>query len=85
MLGQGCQQCVVTRGAGPIMLDTRKSESPTLVVLVQPLVLPAPEVYEKGIAVVVVGTQKTLGGLDPSIKTGNYLGSILATRRAIEA
>lgn len=76
---------IVTRGAGPIMLDTRKSESPTLVVLVQPLVLPAPDVYEKGIAVVVVGTQKTMGGLDPSIKTGNYLGSILATRRAIEA
>jgi branched-chain amino acid aminotransferase len=26
-----------------------------------------------------------MGGLDPGIKTGNYLGSILATRRAIEA
>jgi branched-chain amino acid aminotransferase len=77
---------IVTRGAGPIMLDPRKSESPTLVVLVQPLVLPTPEAYEKGISVVVVGTMKTLGGmLDPSIKTGNYLGSILATRRAIEA
>ena len=76
---------IVTRGAGPIMLDPRKSESPTLVVLVQPLVLPSAEAYEKGISVVVVGTMKTMGGLDPTIKTGNYLGSILATRRAIEA
>jgi D-amino acid aminotransferase len=76
---------IVTRGAGPIMLDPRKSEAPTLVVLVQPLVLPAPEAYERGIAVVIVGTMKSIGGLDPGIKTGNYLGSILAMRRAIEA
>jgi len=76
---------IVTRGVGPIMLDPRKSSSPTLVVLVQPLVVPPPEAYRKGIAVVVVGMTKTMGGLDPAIKTGNYLGSILATRRAIAA
>jgi branched-chain amino acid aminotransferase len=74
---------VVTRGVGPLMLDPRKSEDPTLVVIAQPLVVPEEAAYQRGIAVVIVGTTKTGGGLDPAIKSGNYLGSILALRRAL--
>jgi branched-subunit amino acid aminotransferase/4-amino-4-deoxychorismate lyase len=76
---------IVTRGRGPIMLDPRQSGDPTLVVLVQPLELPARAMYERGLAVVIVAVDKAGGGLvDPEIKTGNYLNNIIALRRAIE-
>lgn len=74
---------IVTRGTGPIALDPRKSFEPTLVVIVQPLELPAEEVYARGISAVIVTVDKSGGGLDPSIKTGNYLSNIQALRQAI--
>jgi branched-subunit amino acid aminotransferase/4-amino-4-deoxychorismate lyase len=77
---------VVTRGAGPVALDPRLGEEPLLVVLVQPLVLPAAAAYTRGIAAVLVGITKTAGtSIDPSIKSGNYLNNILALRQAIAA
>lgn len=75
---------VVTRGVGPLMLDPRRSEDPTLVIIAQPLVVPTAAAYERGIAAVIVGLTKTQGTMvDPAIKSGNYLGSIQALRRAI--
>jgi branched-chain amino acid aminotransferase group I len=75
---------IVTRGVGPLMLDPRASVDPTLVIIVQPLVLPTADAYRDGLAAVIVGTTKTQHGLiDPAIKSGNYLGSILALRQAI--
>ncbi len=77
---------VITRGAGPVALDPRTSEEPLLVVLVQPLVLPAPEAYTRGITAIVVGITKNAGtSIDPEIKSGNYLNNILALRQAIAA
>lgn len=73
---------IVTRGAGPIALDPRMSTDPTLVILVKPLELPPAELYERGLAVIMVCTLKTGGLLDPQLKTGNYLGSVLALREA---
>lgn len=76
---------MITRGTGPIMLDPRVSQSPTLVVLVQPLRLPSAEEYRRGISAVIVEAQKTGRSLiDPTIKSANYLSNILALRRAIE-
>jgi branched-chain amino acid aminotransferase len=75
---------VVTRGQGPILLDPRTSTTPTLVVIVQALVVPSDEAYERGLHAVIVGGTKTGGGLlDPAVKSGNYLGSILALGEAI--
>lgn len=77
---------VVTRGAGPIALDPRHGHTPLLVVLVQPLVLPQADAYERGIRAVLVDITKNAGtSMDPSIKSGNYLNNILALREAIEA
>lgn len=77
---------VITRGTGPIALDTRTSESPLMVVFVQPLEFPPREAYEKGIAAAIVDVQKNVReAIDPGLKTGNYLPSILALRKAIEA
>lgn len=77
---------IVTRGAGPVALDPRRSEQPLLAVLVQPLVLPEAAAYERGLAAVIVEITKNAGtSLDPTIKSGNYLNNILALREAIAA
>jgi branched-chain amino acid aminotransferase len=76
---------MVTRGTGPLMLDPRSSGEPTLVIVVQPLVLPTREAYEAGIFAVVVDMTKGDGSLDPTIKSGNYLANVLALREAIAA
>jgi branched-chain amino acid aminotransferase len=77
---------IVTRGTGPLMLDPRVSTSPLLVVLVQPLQLPAPALYEAGLAVRIVDVHKiSARSLDPTLKTGNYLNSIQALRQATDS
>jgi len=75
---------MITRGAGPIGLDPRKSDAPTIVIVAQPLELPSEETYARGLAAVLVNVDKAGGGLvDPGIKTGNYLSNIIALREAI--
>jgi branched-chain amino acid aminotransferase len=73
---------IVTRGTGPIALDTRVAESPLMVVIISPLVVPSAEEYERGIPAVLVRERE--GSIRPGLKTGNYLGNILALRRAHE-
>jgi branched-chain amino acid aminotransferase len=73
---------IVTRGTGPLALDTRLAESPVLVIIVQPLVVPTQEERERGITAVIVSDRE--GSVLPGLKTGNYLGNILALRRAHE-
>ncbi len=75
---------MITRGEGPIGLDPRQSEAPTIVIVAQPLQLPSEATYAKGLAAVLVQVDKAGGGLvDPGIKTGNYLSNIMALREAI--
>lgn len=77
---------IVTRGAGPLMLDPRVSESPLLVVLVQELKLPPAKLYETGLSVRIVDVHKiSARSLDPTLKTGNYLNSIQALRQAAQS
>lgn len=79
-------RAMVTRGAGPIMLDPRKSEDSTLVIAVQPLVVPTAEQYARGVSAVLVDVVKSGGsGIDPRIKSGNYLANIMALRQAFAA
>lgn len=69
---------VITRGTGPINLDTRVAGTPVVVVVVEPLPEYPPEAYEAGVSAVIVDRS----GVMPGLKTGNYLGNILALRRA---
>ena len=71
----------VTRGTGPINLDTRVAESPVLAVIVTPLEIPARAVYLRGISACTV---ERVAIVRPGLKTGNYLGNILALRSAHE-
>jgi branched-chain amino acid aminotransferase len=73
---------IVTRGTGPIALDSRLAESPVLAIIVQPLVVPSDTDKQRGITAMIVGDRE--GSVLPGLKTGNYLGNILALRRANE-
>ncbi len=74
---------MLTRGDGPIGLDLAKAGAPRRVIIVQPLHLPAPEVYARGLHAAVVGIERVSArALDPSVKSGNYLNNILALAEA---
>jgi len=77
---------IITRGVGPLMLDPRQALSPTLIVLAFPLHLPDEATYLRGLRARIVDLVKAPGGgLDPSLKTGNYLPSVQALRQALAA
>jgi len=78
---------VVTRGAGEIGLDPAAADEPRLIVIVRPPKPPAPEAYRDGVEVAIVGRTRYAPGVptstvDPQIKSGNYLGSVMAVAEA---
>jgi branched-chain amino acid aminotransferase len=77
---------IVTRGAGEIGLDLSLAVDPLTIVIVRPLVLPAAELYERGASLEIVGVERTSPrAVDPALKSGNYLNSILALAEARRA
>jgi len=78
---------IVTRGEGQFGLSPHLApESPRLIVIVRPLELPPPELYERGLHCAVVQVRRNPPqALDPAAKTGNYLNSILALRESHDA
>mgnify|MGYP001162883039 CR=1 FL=1 len=76
----------VSRGAGDIGLNPALCPSPTVVVMTKPLVPPASELYENGVAIIVASTKRNLpSALPPQMKTLNFLNNILAKREALAA
>ncbi len=76
----------VSRGAGDIGLNPALCPSPTVVVIVKPLVRPASGLYENGVNIIVASTRRNLpSALSPQIKSINFLNNILAKREAIAA
>jgi branched-chain amino acid aminotransferase len=74
---------IVTRGVGTIDLDPATATSPRLIVIVQPLSAPSAEMVEAGVAVEVVDVSRGApGNVDPAVKSGNYLASVLAIAQA---
>ncbi len=75
---------IVTRGQGPLVdIDPATASSPHLIVIAQPLGAPSPSAIAQGVAVEVVHqSRSTPGSLDPKIKSGNYLSSVLAIAEA---
>jgi branched-chain amino acid aminotransferase len=77
---------IVTRGAGEIGLDPAMADTPRLIVIVRPVKLPDPALYENGVEVAIVGRSRSPGQpgatVDPSVKSGNYLVSVLALAEA---
>jgi branched-chain amino acid aminotransferase len=74
---------IVTRGDGTVDLDPAAAGQPRLVVIVQPLGGPSPEVYEKGAEAEIVSvTRNSPRAIDPAVKSGNYLNNVLAMGEA---
>lgn len=69
---------VVTRGTGQLGLDPALAGEPALMLLLQPVHPPPAEAYRDGVAVVLSSRSRS----SPTLKTGNYLESVMATREA---
>jgi branched-chain amino acid aminotransferase len=78
---------VVTRGEGKFGLAPHLATGPgRMIVVVRPLEPPPAEAYERGLRMAVAVTRRNPPqALDPALKTGNYLNSVLALREAHEA
>lgn len=80
----GYIRLVVTRGVGTLGLNPYLCPEPGVICIADTIQLFKPEMYEKGMRVVVAERPKTpIECLDPRIKSLNYLNNILAKCEAI--
>ncbi len=77
---------VVTRGAGSLGLDPRKTTDPQIIIITDSISLYPSELYEHGLKIITAGTMRNHpSALNPKIKSLNYLNSILAKIEATNA
>lgn len=70
---------IVTRGAGTLGLDPRRTSNPQVIIITDHISLYPEEMYEKGLRIVTAGTARNHpAALNPRIKSLNYLNNILA-------
>src|SRR5205085_1742205 len=82
----GYIRLIVTRGAGYLGLDPRKTTDPQVVIIVDDISLYPPELYENGLEIATVSTIRNHpNALNPRIKSLNYLNNILAQIEAVQA
>jgi branched-chain amino acid aminotransferase len=82
----GYIRALITRGAGYLGLDPRKTTDPQVVIIVDDISLYPPELYENGMEIATVSTIRNHpNALNPRIKSLNYLNNILAKIEAIQA
>ncbi|RMH26747.1 MAG: branched-chain amino acid aminotransferase [Planctomycetota bacterium] len=80
----GYIRLVVTRGVGTLGLNPYLCPEPGVVCIADTISLYKPEMYQKGMRVVLANRPKTpIACLDPRIKSLNYLNNILAKCEAI--
>ena len=79
----GYLRLVVTRGKGPMGLDPSRCEDPQIFIVASALQLISPERLRAGAKVIIASTRRLdADGLDPRIKSLNYLNHILARMEA---
>jgi branched-chain amino acid aminotransferase len=70
---------VVTRGAGSLGLDPRKTTDPQVIIITDSISLYPDELYEHGLKIITAGTIRNHpAALNPRVKSLNYLNNILA-------
>jgi branched-chain amino acid aminotransferase len=78
-LKDGYVRLIVTRGAGSLGLDPRKTTDPQIIVIADSISLYPAELYEHGLKIITAGTMRNHpAALNPRVKSLNYLNSILA-------
>jgi branched-chain amino acid aminotransferase len=76
---------LVTRGAGSLGLDPRKTTDPQVIVITDSISLYPEELYEHGLKIITAATTRNHpNALNPRIKSLNYLNNILAKMEAIQ-
>ena len=85
-VSEGYLRLVVTRGVGPLGLDPTRCHSPSVFIIADRLQLVSGATRSQGAKVIIAATRR-LGpdGLDPRIKSLNYLNHILARLEASHA
>ncbi len=74
---------IITRGAGPVLLDLRTAERPTRVIIVLPFSVQPPEIYQQGVNISLVTNSRAMDGSRASgAKASNYQPNMLALHEA---
>src|SRR5688572_3431268 len=75
---------LVTRGVGELTYDIKATPTPSVVIIVKPLVEPPAETYERGVRVALVDVVRNHpASVNPMIKSNNLLNQALAGQEAI--
>ncbi len=83
---QGYIRLIVTRGDGPLGIDPRPCQRPRLIVIASRLQMVDPARRDSGVRLIIASTRRLPpDGLDPRIKSLNYLNPILARIEANHA
>lgn len=78
-IDDGYVRLVVTRGAGSLGLDIRRTSDPQVIIIADTISLYPEEFYEKGLEIITASTIRNhTAALSPRIKSLNYLNNILA-------
>jgi branched-chain amino acid aminotransferase len=82
----GYIRLVVTRGAGSLGLDPRKTTDPQTIIIVDDISMYPKELYENGLDLVTATTIRNHpNALDPRVKSLNYLNNIMAKMEGVQA
>ncbi len=85
-LGDGYVRLVVTRGAGSLGLDIRKTSDPQIIIIADTITLYPDEIYQNGMKLVTASTIRNHpAALSPRIKSLNYLNNIMAKIEGTDA
>ncbi len=77
---------VVTRGAGTLGLDPRKTSDPQVIIITDAISLYPEELYEHGLKIVTAATIRSHPNtVNPRVKSLNYLNNILAKMEGARA
>ncbi|MDP8233625.1 MAG: branched-chain-amino-acid transaminase [Candidatus Saelkia tenebricola] len=75
---------IISRGEGDLGLDPRKCKHPNIVIITDKIALYPKEIYEKGLEIITVPTRRNIPeGVNPQIKSLNYLNNIMAKMDAL--
>ncbi|SFH54726.1 branched-chain-amino-acid transaminase [Planctomicrobium piriforme] len=82
----GYVRLVITRGAGSLGLDIRRTSHPQVIIIADTITMYPEEMYEKGMEIITASTIRNHpGALSPRIKSLNYLNNILAKIEGTDA
>lgn len=82
----GYIRLVITRGAGYLGLDPRRTSDPQVIIIVDDISLYPPELYDNGMEICTAATIRNHpNAVNPRVKSLNYLNNILAKMEAVRA